>query len=157
MKEMVLDMMEIQTMSLVFRFYFYFSLQLIFLLSLEEEEETVELRRGSSNKRKRSVLFPKMSDKGHWKKKSMLDEAREIDAFNLSNDAWYIRSESSSLWNSVTDIAHSLPGEKYMALKNLPEKSELQNFHRPRHDLYSASKHKIKLAKQNERMNETIR
>jgi hypothetical protein len=53
----------------------------------------------ASGKRRRGVLFPRMSDKSHWQRKLMLDETKDIDQFNLSNDAWYIKGEASSNWN----------------------------------------------------------
>jgi hypothetical protein len=54
---------------------------------------------GPRGKRRRGLQFPRMSDRTHWSRKELLDEAREIDTFNLSNDAWYIRGEASSTWN----------------------------------------------------------
>lgn len=112
-----------------------------------DEEGVVEMREGPRGKRRRGLQFPRMSDRTHWSRKQLLDEAREIDTFNLSNDAWYIRGEASSTWNRSADIQHSFPGTMYMALKNInPKKEELQNFHRPRRDL-SGQSLRLKLPK----------
>jgi hypothetical protein len=61
--------------------------------------------------------------------KRQKEEAKNIDKFNLSNDVAYIPKASA---HADSDIAHSLPGEKWAARKPHPSQFELRNFHRPR-------------------------
>lgn len=61
--------------------------------------------------------------------KRQKEEAKNIDKFNLSNDISYIPKAST---HADSDIAHSLPGEKWAACKPHPSVYELRHFHRPR-------------------------